>query len=252
MKKLFCAIFLFVSSIRVISAVDLHSYDFIEYLLGLSAPGAPEVFEDAVVFTTPSRYKQVGVAFSHENFGEIHWFKKLLVPINETAAFDPGSKVPPEMLKDSGILFYAYTVPQNARGEEEFSYRLIMDGIWISDPLNPRRRFDFALGAEVSITRAPVMTRDEQSEGKAAGILTLNYTAASGETITVAGDFNGWDPFMYQLREVSPGKYRLQIPLPAGTWRYALFHRGRRVLDPANLDKVYAKDGMIANVIDIK
>jgi hypothetical protein len=251
-KKLFYSALLFVSSICAVSAVDIKSYNFIEYLLSLHVPAAPEVFEDAVVFTAPSRYHRVGIAFSHENFGEIHWFKKLLVPINETAVFDPASKVPPEMLKDSGILFCAYTVPQFARSKKEFEYRLIMDGIWLSDPLNPSKRFDFELGAEVSITSAPAMMRDDQDEGKAAGILTLNYTAPSGEAITVAGDFNGWDPFMYQLREVSTGKYRLQIPLPAGTWRYALFHRGKRVLDPSNLDKVYAKDGMIANVIDIK
>jgi hypothetical protein len=252
MKKNFCTVILFALTFSAVSALDPESYNFIEYLLSLPAPGAPEIFEDAIVFTAPSNYKRVGVAFAHENFGEIHWFKKLLIPINETEAFDPTAKIPPRMLKDSGILFCAYTVPQNARSEKEFEYRLVIDGIWLSDPLNHRKRYDFNLGAELSVTSAPVMTRDEQGEGRDVGILTLNYKTESGETVTVAGDLNGWDPFMYQLREISPGNYRLQIPLPAGTWRYVFFHRGQRILDPANLDKVYSKGGMVANVIEIK
>jgi hypothetical protein len=234
-----------------LAAVELGSTAFVDYLLGLKAPGAPEIFEDAVIFTAPSSYKRVGVAFAHESFSEIHWFTKLLVPINETAKFDPKAKIPPEMLRDSGILFYAYT-PANDRRETELSYRLIIDGLWVADPLNPRKRYDFDAGAELSVMRTPAISRSELAGFKAEGILALNYNAESGETIYVAGDFNGWDPFMYKLKEISPGNYSLRLPLPPGEWRYNLFHRGRRVLDPSNLNKVYARDGMTANVITIE
>jgi hypothetical protein len=253
MKK-YLTIVIFAICTAHVSAVELGSVSLVDYLISIKSPGAPEIFEDAVVFTAPSSYKRVGVAFAHESFSQIHWFIKLLVPINETATFDPESKIPPEMLRDSGILFYAYTQRNDQKNppETELAYRLIVDGLWVADPLNPRKRYDFDAGAELSVTQAPVISRSDLVNGKTEGILALSYRAQSGETICVAGDFNGWDPFMYKLKEISPGNYSLRLPLPPGKWRYTLFHRGRRVLDPSNLDRVYARDGMIANVITIE
>jgi hypothetical protein len=248
MKAIICSILLSISFIGILGALDLQSYDFIEYLLSRTAPGAPEVFDDALVFTAPSQYKQVGVAFAHENFERIHWFKKLLVPIDDTARFDPTQKIPPQMLRDSGILFYAHTMTERERGRDELAYRLVVDGLWISDPLNPRKKLDVGTGLQFSFARTPRRLPDALDRAPRDGVLTLRCRAAPGETITVAGDFNGWDPFMYQLREDSPGAYSLELPLPAGTWRYVLYQRGRRIPDPFNTNKAYAPDGAAANV----
>ncbi|MDR0527572.1 MAG: isoamylase [Spirochaetaceae bacterium] len=248
-KKTVVAALLFSLAALNVSAFERESIEFIEYLLNLPGPGAPAVFEDAVIFTAPSVYKRVGVAFANEHFEKIHWFAKLLVPINDTAAFDPESKIPAEMLKDSGILFYAYT-PETP--VEHIEYRLIIDGLWSADPLNSKKKADKLTGIELSIAPAPpksplvTLTKGDIKE------LSLVYRAESGESITVAGDFNGWDPFMYQLKETSYGVYTISIPLPKGTWRYVFFHRGKRMLDPSNLDRIYAKNGMSANIIVLK
>ena len=87
---------------------------------------------------------------------------------------------------------------------------------------------------------------DSPNRGPAAS-LTFTYYAASGEIVTVAGSFNGWDPFMYTLREVSPGRYTLSLPLPPGTYQYAFFCRGERQLDPNNPRRVYTREGKGAN-----
>ncbi|MDR2468828.1 MAG: isoamylase [Spirochaetaceae bacterium] len=232
-----------------ISALDTRSSEFIDYLLRLKTPAAPEIFEDAVVFTASSIYKKVGVAFASENFSKIHWFSKLLVPIDDTVTFDPKSKIPPEMLRDSGLLFYAWMPEQRSVTIE---YRLIIDGLWCADPLNRERKVDPYTGLELSVTAAPAFPQEIPREEGVLTSLTLSYRAERGEIITVAGDFNGWDPFMYQLKESAPGFYTISLPLPPGRWRYVFFHRGQRVLDPANLDKVYAKNGMTANSIVLK
>jgi 1,4-alpha-glucan branching enzyme len=78
------------------------------------------------------------------------------------------------------------------------------------------------------------------------GTLTFNYQAPSGETVTVAGSFNGWDPFMYELRETKPGVYSLTLPLPPGPYHYVFFHRGQRILDPYNHNRVYTMEGIAA------
>jgi hypothetical protein len=228
------------------AALETRSGEFMEFMLAYSAPASPQIFEDAVVFSAPSLYKRVGVAFAHENFEKIHWFVKLLVPIDDTAEFDPKSKIPPEMLRDSGVLFYAYT-PEKPL--ERLEYRLIIDGLWCADPLNPRKRADPITGIDLSVAPVPPRETAAIASEKA---LSLQFRAPPGEIITTAGDFNDWDPFMYQLRETRPGLYTITIPLPSGKWRYVFFYRGQRVLDPANLDREYAANGMVANVATIQ
>jgi hypothetical protein len=252
MKKLLiliCALLGLAISIGKVQAADLESFDFIDLLLDLREPGKPLVFDDAVVFTASSAYGKVGIAFAHEGYAKIYRFKKLLVPINETAAFDPESKVPQELLRDSGILFYPYEVPQDL---PRLEYRLIIDGLWTADPLNPDNFIDRATGLTVSRAPLPPPIHNKPSYVEGTGRLSLRYRGESGQYITVAGDFNGWDPFMYQLRETEVGYYTLSLPLPPGSWRYTFFQNGRRILDPNNAEKVYARDGSVANITVIR
>jgi hypothetical protein len=252
MKTTICSILLFITLIGASEALDTQSYEFIEYLLSRTAPGAPETFEDAIVFTAPSHYKRVGIAFAGENFERIHWFKKLLVPIDDAEPIDPQQKIPPAMLRDSGILFYAHTINPQEHNNERLAYRLVVDGLWTSDPQNPRKKLDPHTGLEFSLVSAPPQSAVAPDTTPSNDRLALHYQSAPGETITVAGDFNNWDPFMYPLREDSPGSYSLTLPLPAGTWRYILFQRGRRILDASNLNKVYTPDGAAVNVAVIQ
>jgi hypothetical protein len=52
---------------------------------------------------------------------------------------------------------------------------------------------------------------------------------------------------MYELREISPGSYSLTLPLPPGIYQYVFFHKGERVPDPNNFNRVYTKDGKVAS-----
>lgn len=220
-------------------ALDTDSYEFNDRLLRVSSAGRPEIVEDGVLFTAPSSYRSVGIAFAHEDFTPIHWFRKLLT-LAEQGPPPASGKQPPPQYGDSGILFFAYTPPENVRALE---YRLIINGLWTTDPFNPLRRKDEKSGISRSVVILPEIQGTPTVFDGASGSLNFRFAAPPGETITVAGDFNGWDPFMHTLAETAPGRYSLSLPLPAGTYHYVFYHRGTRVTDPNNRNTVYDKYG---------
>ncbi|MDR1430431.1 MAG: isoamylase [Spirochaetaceae bacterium] len=237
------------------SAVDMESYQFIDHLLSIPEPGVPEIYEDAVIFTQPSSYRRVGIAFAHEGYGRIYWFRKLIIsgeePVpsrrNDEQGLPPVLRV---VQQDSGILFHVYTFPE---GIGELYYRLVIDGLWTTDPANPRSRIDQKTGITQSVISLPE-TRPEAPvfDPSQAGSFTFSYAAPPGEHITVGGNFNNWDPFMYVLKETRPGIYTLTLPLPPGTYHYVFFHRGRRLLDPRNPLRAYTREGQGASEVQVR
>jgi hypothetical protein len=243
MKKFFMVTLLTIS-IGIIGAEDSDSYQFIDHLLRRSGPGKPELVAGSLVFTASSSYRRVGVAFGHEGFGKIYWFKKLIIP-NENASPWVKDKPPPDAFRDSGMLFHIYPIPENLE-MSDIEYRLIIDGLWARDPLNPDYRTDTS-GISRSVVFIPRIKRPYSPSSGPEGTITFTFYAESGETVSVAGSFNNWDPFMYELVEASPGRYTLSLPLPPGTYHYAFFYRGERFLDPANPRRVYSRDGKAAS-----
>jgi len=229
-----------------LSGADWESYELISRLLTLPGPNVPVIYENSVIFTAPSDYRRVGVAFAHENFSPTYWFSKLLVPQDRLGApIPPGQKFP-DPYKDSGIQFYIYQVPENIN---ELEYRLIVNGLWTTDPVNPKTRRDPVSGLVWSVLSIPArVITPNPLKGLPKG-LYFSFEATPGETVTVAGNFNGWDPFMYELKEESAGLYTASIPLPPGTYQYVFFHRGKRYIDPNNPRRIYAKDGSAASVV---
>jgi hypothetical protein len=232
--------------IGTIGAVDTESYQFIDHLLNLGGPGFPEVFEDGVIFTTSSSYRRVGIAFAHEGFAKVYWFRKLIIPKDNLTLEEERKKQ--GLYVDSGILFHVYTVPDQI---QELEYRLIIDGVWTSDPGNPVYRLDPS-GLTYSVVSIPALQKSPSTFDAPPGSLSFTYNGPPGESITVAGTFNGWDPFMYTLQEKKTGYYSLTLPLPPGTYQYVFFHRGQRILDPHNPNRVYTKDGKTASVAVIQ
>jgi hypothetical protein len=227
-------------------AADMESYEFIDRLLSLTGPGAPEIYGDTVIFTAPSAWRRVGVAFAHEGFARVHWFRKLLVPQDPEGAPVPKGKKVPDPYRDSGILFHAQDIPEDT---EELEYRLVIDGLWTADPANARRRTDAVSGLVNSIVSLPVIGKTPGPLSGPPGSLRFAFEGPPGETVTVGGSFNGWDPYMYELRENPPGYYTLTLPLPPGRYQYVFFHRGERRLDPWNSSRVYTREGKTASEI---
>ena len=245
MKTIMAAVFLTLG-ICLLGAADTESYEFIDYLLSLTGPGSPEIYEDAVVFTASAANRRVGIAFVHEGFSRVHWFRKLLIPQDPEGAPIPKGRKIPNPYRDSGILFHVQEVPEGMR---ELEYRLIIDGLWIADPANPRRMTDAVSGLANSVVSLPAVKETPGPLSGPAGSLRFAFKGPPGETVTVGGSFNGWDPYMYELKENPPGYYTLTIPLHPGRYQYVFFHRGERRLDPYNFSRVYTKEGETASEI---
>jgi hypothetical protein len=232
-------------------ALDSTSYEYIDRLLTLSKPAEPVFYDDAVIFTAPSSYQKVGIAFAHEDFARIHWFQRLMSPIAETEPFDPKSKTRPPTHQDSGILFFTYVIPEKVQTLE---YRLIINGLWTVDPLNPNFRYDKKTGTERSVLKLPDIKRVPASTigGVSQGNASFAYRADRGHNITLAGDFNNWDPFMYTLEERADGWYTIDLALPPGVWHYVFYYDGERQLDQNNHSTIYYSNGTTASSVEIK
>ena len=226
-----------------IGAADIESYQFIDHLRAISVPGKPEIYEDSVLFTAPSSYQRVGISFAYEGYAKVYWFKRLMLPKDpaELAAAGKNRKnIDPN--KDSGIMFYLQSIPENITNMD---YRLIIDGLWTVDPLNPQT---ISGPSGIVASRVSLPAKSNTAPGTTPpGSYRFSYRAPPGESITVGGSFNNWDPFMYELRETSPGFYTLTLPLPPGSFQYVFFHRGEQIPDPANPKKLYTRDGRIVS-----
>jgi len=229
-------------------AENWESYELIERLLSIHSPGTPLIYKDFVIFTADTSLRKVGIAFAHENFANTYWFKQLLVPQDPfNAPIPPGKKVP-DPYKDSGIQFHVLEVPEDLK---EIGYRLVINGLWTTDPYNPLTRRDLVSGLILSVVRMPPRPiKLDPLKGLPEG-LTFTFNGPPGETVTVAGSFNGWDPFMYELKENPAGIYTLTLPLPPGTYQYVFFCQGKRFVDLNNPRRSYSREGKASSEITV-
>jgi hypothetical protein len=229
-------------------AEEWESYELLTRLLSLQAPTTPIIYEDFVIFTIDSGLQKVGVSFLHENFANTYLFKKLVVSNDIlNAPIPPGQKFP-DPYKDSGIQFYVYKVPEQLK---ELEYRLVVNGLWTTDPNNSLIRRDPVSGLTLSVLPLPFRPSRPNPFERFPEVVTFTYMGPPGENVTVAGSFNGWDPFMYKLNEFPAGVYILSLPLPPGSYQYVFFCQGRRIIDSNNPHRSYARDGSAASVIEV-
>ena len=215
------------------SSIDVYTYG--ELVETIARADAPLITGKYIIFTAAGSARHAGIAFEHENFQSIHALQRLCRSEEETDS-------------KKSILFYIMQIPEEMR---ELRYRLVIDGLWSTDPLNPDEIFDYSAGMSLSILKIPY-----QKEYKTAvennGRTRFVYQGESGKKIYLAGTFNNWDPFMYVLEEVMPGRYELYLPLPNGVWYYAYFKDGKQIPDTTNHEHVYMADGRTASVIAVE
>jgi len=226
-------------------ADDWESYEVVNQLLSIHRPAAPVIVDDYVIFTADSGLRRVGVAFAHENFANVYWFRQLTIP-QDRLSVQWDVVIPPDTYMNSAIQFHVYQIPKNLR---ELEYRLVVNGLWTVDPLNPQTRRDPVSGLSLSVLSLPYRPITPNPLNGLPEGLSFSFKGPPGEIVTVAGDFNGWDPFMYELREYPAGVYSLTLPLPPGTYQYVFYHRGQRYVDPYNPTRIYARDGSAASQI---
>jgi hypothetical protein len=105
-------------------------------------------------------------------------------------------------------------------GPGNYQYKFIVDGQWIVDP---------SAGAPI-----------DDGNGNQNSFLVVGHNHSfvlagfpSAKTVTVAGDFNDWNPLISPMKKAD-GKWTGQVFLARGKHRYKFIVDGRWILDPAN------------------
>lgn len=195
---------------------------------------SPYQQDDYIVFTAEKGPRHIGIAFDFEDYKEIHSFMK-----KSTKDID-------EKEIDS-LYFYILELPRDI---EFISYRIIIDGIWTTDPNNENKYYNPYTGIEVSTLN---VTNNHKNETKKTdkGVHFI-YQGPEGQKIRLAGTFTDWDPWIYELTETRPGYYELYLPLPEGTYYYAFYNGTKSFPDTTNPDRAWSKDGRETSIIVVK
>jgi hypothetical protein len=181
---------------------------------GIDRAGPPQFLDRQVLlsYQKSEPVRLVGARFAHEDYRIFHFYFR-----NEHEVFLLLLDVPEEV--------------------EELRYRLVVDGLWINDPFNPSSDED-AFGRVFSLfslqdrpARAAVSPEIHRE-----GSVTFFFQTLPDRAVSVAGDFNNWDPFWHRMQETKPGQYRLTVRMPPGQHFYYYIVNGQRVLDPINQD----------------
>lgn len=225
------------------SGAEIEALTYNNLVSTISRAREPVISGRYIIFTASGQARHAGIAFEHENYTNLRTMRRL---IRKDETGSPRRDETGKLLET--ILFYIAEVPP---GLGEIKYRMVIDGLWTTDPLNPTTVYDYANGMMVS--SLPVEYYETfKTNNVQAGQVRFVCRAKPGSDIRLAGSFNNWDPFMYEMTETSPGEYELQLPLPRGVWYYAYFEGTTQLPDATNPDRVYTKDGRIASVVTVE
>lgn len=236
MKILMAVSLLFALAGKAFSATptNFQNYELDTLLHNIEKPCEPIVTEDYIIFTAAVQNRSVGIAFDFENYQVIHPFQ-LLTNTDE------------EGKTSRKHLFYCY---KRQHRFDSLKYRLIIDGLWTTDPLNPNREYDEQVNLYFSklenLGQIKIVTESTSSD-----TVKFIYKGESGLKLNLAGTFTNWDPWIYQLEEIQPGLYELELPLTTGTYYYNYYLGLTPILDNTNPEKIYTADGRSASVIRV-
>ena len=191
-------------------------------------PAPPEVIDDHLVLTYKGsrHYRFVGAAFKHEDFKTIH----------------------PFYVNTNGVYILTYPLEE---GMSDIEYRMVVDGLWMTDPENSRITTDQS-GITLSSFTIPEKEGPPESPRTDNLMITFQYFGARGQKVYVYGDFNNWDPYMYRMaEEPGSGSYSCRLRLSPGTYRYKYIVDGTALPDPLNEEKTLDSFGETASVFTV-
>ena len=239
-KNLFLTFFLTVISTFTIplfakeTAPAPDAYEYNLTLTDISGVKAPYISNNFIVFTAPVTANSIGIAFDFEEFRKIHYFQ-----LKKNYGY--------EGEVTSSYYFYILEMPKKL---SRVCYRVIIDGLWTVDPLNPNIFFNEKENYSLSYIDLPP-AEIEITEKLDNGLTHFVCHAETGKKIRLGGTFTNWDSWIYEMKEIEPGKYVIDIPLHAGTYYYSYYSGITPFLDTTNPSRGYSSDGRVVSCITI-
>ncbi len=210
-------------------SVDQYSLDLHLKVGLLKEASAPQLFGRELIFSYKPSYpvRLVGIAFSDENFATVH----------------------PLYRNTFGVYFYVRRVPE---GGTDLLYRLVVDGLWTTDPNNPNQVDD---GTGIPLSQVIIPAREvpilSSPHYEGGGSVRFFFRAPADQVVYIAGDFNNWDPFMNRLTEIRKGLYAITLRIPAGSHAYYFVSDGTRMADPLNPQVQLSADGTSLSIFTV-
>lgn len=120
-----------------------------------------------------------------------------------------------------------------------YKYKYVVDGDWILDPINEKSTKDSNAGYTDSSFKPDVRTPDKRpvrTPSRADAFKTVAFTYASPEagSVSVAGEFNGWNTRSLELIKGQDGTWSNSTIIRPGEYGYKLVVDNVWMLDPAN------------------
>lgn len=198
---------------------------------GLASGGPPELIGDTLLlsYAFPSAREgamhSVQAAFAHEQWAVLHPYSR----------------------NRNGV--YVLTIERPT--DTELRYRIVVDGLWTTDPSNPETVTD-AWGVAISrLSLPPARPPAVTPVVLADGALEFRLRAQTGSRVMVVGSFNGWDPYMTELPEVASGEFVRRMRLPPGDYYYYFVVNGRRSSDPTNPSRRW-QEGLAVSAVTVR
>lgn len=206
--------------------------DYAEIVNRIQGLGAPYLDGDNVIFTYPNTVRYVGIAFEFENFQTIHNF-------SVKRFYDA------EYEESGSLCFYVLELPKHL---ETVNYRLVVDGLWTTDPQNSSTVYSDKASIKLSHFDASRFI-PRVTEQRDDGIVHFVYQGAANLKVRLAGSFTNWDSWIYVMKETSPGFYELNLNLPPGRYEYAYYTGITSFPDRGNPERVYTNEGKTASLL---
>ncbi len=213
---------------------DIDSGEKADIVARLNTVGEPFVTDKYLIFTAEKDTRFVGIAFGFEDYQTIYPFER------HVRRDDEGTET-------SSLLFYILPLPKNT---SKIDYRLVIDGLWTYDPLNSIRSYDPSANTLISSVYIEENT-EKVSEVNQNGVIRFVHNSEPNQRIRIAGSFNNWDSFMYTLKEIAPGSYMLDLPLPKGSYYYSFYNGMSSFPDKSNPIRAYREDGTVVSYIKV-
>ena len=120
-----------------------------------------------------------------------------------------------------------------------YSYKFVVDGNWIEDPLADKSIRDGNRNTENSQFNPEdrrVETRPVRPVSSADSLISVRfeYRDRTARYVSVAGEFNGWNAVNQQLSLEKVGLWSAELRIPAGEYAYKFVVDGKWLLDPSN------------------
>jgi hypothetical protein len=180
----------------------------------------PQIWNNIIFLTVEPQGNPrfIGVAFDYESYSIIHPFEK----------------------NESGIYIYTAEAPEKS----QIHYRLIIDGLWMADPLNKNNMKDeFGIKVSSLSVNQPTFIRVKGPVSDNSGKTSFTIRSKPNSTVSIVGTFNGWDPYMTPLRESSSGVYTTDLKLREGAYFYYFIIDGEKAMDPMNFLRAINREG---------